>query len=227
MRGFSVALAATATLSFADEGRAGDMTKPDAVAREILNTITLEIAPEPNIRATSNQSAGSLNDITFKVAYTRDLGSGWSWTLADEQTARFAGEGRYQNELETTVGYSAKINDTFSLPLSAGVGYIWNTRAASSGLSDHQWAYYVFNAGLNVKLNSKWTWNAVSARYRDAFEGGWKTPRLTTGATYTINPHNAVYANVGYAWKTGVGGAVAPDIGPDKWNITFGYKISY
>jgi hypothetical protein len=227
MKHLTAIMAAGAVAIFASESRAADEPVTEPAAREILNSISLEISPEFNIRDTSTQSAGSLNDVLFKIGYSRALGHGWSWGISDQQTARAAGDGRYQNQLETTIGYSVKVNDTFSVPLSAGVGYVWDTRAASSALRDEQWAYYTFSAGLNVKFDQHWTWNAINARYRDAFEGDWITPKVTTGVTYTIDPNNAVYANVGYAWKTGAGGSVAPDIGPDKWNLTFGYKIGF
>jgi hypothetical protein len=32
----------------------------------------------------------------------------------------------------------------------------------------------------------------ISARYRDAFEGGWQTPKVTTGLTYEIDRQNSV-----------------------------------
>ena len=227
MKTFTSALLAGAAISIASQAHAADPVITEPVARAILNTITFEVSPEFNAKATSSQQSGSLKETAFKIGYSRNLGNGWSWGISDQQTVRATGVGIYQNQLESTVGYSVKVNDTFSLPLSVGLGYVWDTRAASSGLADHRWAYYVASAGVNVKFDSHWTWNAINARYRDAFEGDWKTPKVTTGITYTIDKYNAVYTNVGYTWKTGAGGEVAPDVGPDKWNLTAGYKVSF
>ena len=179
----------------------------------ILNTFTFEFSPE--FGATDNV----LKDDAFKLGYSRSLGHGWSWGLSDQEVVRSDGKvGNTQNVLETTLGYGLKLSDMFTLPLSVGVGYVFDTRNASSELTEKDWAYYVLNAGLNVKLGSHWTWNAVSARYRNAFEGGWETPKVSTGITYTIDPLDAIYANVGYSWKNSVS---------DKWSIAFGYKRGF
>jgi hypothetical protein len=51
------------------------------------------------------------------------------------------------------------------------------------------------------------------------------TPKLSTGVTYAIDSHNAVYLNGGYAWQTDshYGG----DVKPNKWNIALGYKYGF
>ena len=81
--------------------------------------------------------------------------------------------------------------------------------------------YYLFNA-TDLKLNSQWTWNAIAARYRDAFDYTWVTPKLSTGFTYTIDGHNSTYANVGYAWKDTGSGLLA-----DKVSVAMGYKYGF
>jgi hypothetical protein len=40
-------------------------------------------------------------------------------------------------------------------------------------------------------------------RHRDAFEGGWQTPKITTGLTDVVDQRNAICANVGHTWKNG------------------------
>jgi hypothetical protein len=61
-----------------------------------------------------------------------------------------------------------------------------------------------------------------NARFRDAFQYRWITPKVSTGVTYNINAYNALFATVGYSWKdTGSG------LNPDKVNIGGGYKVNF
>ena len=140
-------------------------------------------------------------------------------TMARSGVARFSIPTKstaFVSTTETTLGYNIKLDQIWSVPVSAGVGYRWddNPKATPS----QAFAYYVLNAGLNMKISENWTWNAISARYRDAFEGGWQTPKVTTGLTYAIDHQNSIYGNVGYAWRNGL---------PNKINVAFGYKYGF
>ena len=44
----------------------------------------------------------------------------------------------------------------------------------------------------------------ISAGYLDASQGGWVTPKVSTGVTYSINSHNSIAANIGDSWKNGL-----------------------
>jgi hypothetical protein len=185
----------------------------DAPADEVLiaplaNSIGLELAPE--FRAQS----GALVDDYVKASFAHTFESGLISTTTFQFTDRTSGNATYR--IETTAGYSIKLNETWSLPLSGGAGFRWDEDPASR--PSPTFAYYVFNAGLNMKISDDWTWNAVSARWRDAFEGDWETPKVTTGLTYAIDRQNSIYANVGYAWKNGQ---------PDKISIALGYKYGF
>jgi hypothetical protein len=133
------------------------------------------------------------------------------------------GGGAFQPE--TTLGYKWKLVDPITLGLSGGVGYNSGAVGSSGSLANTVvGAYYVFNATADLKLSSKWTWNAIAARYRNAFDETWATPEVTTGLTYAIDARQAVYTAVGYAWKdTGNGAGLLGD----KINVAVGYKLGF
>jgi hypothetical protein len=186
------------------------------------------VSPEFVLAAPGSAAANSIADGYIKGAYSRSLGAGWSWGASLQFTERTpsGSVNRYQWQPETTLGYTWKLDPTWSIPLSAGVGYLYNNVPyLHDGTAS--FAYYVVNAGLNMKLDSHWTWNAISARYRNAFEGEWVTPKVATGVTYTIDPANAVYANFGYAWQSNYNAGQDGAVEPSKWNVALGYKRSF
>jgi len=189
----------TATPAFAsDLGGGGGAPTPPASA-PITDTVSFEVSPEWGA-----VSPNTYKDTVLKLGWSHSLGQGWSWGASIAETLRAeALATAYATALETTIGYGViKLSDMISLPVSAGVGYVWDTKAGP--LATLNWGYYVLNAGVNVKFDSHWTWNAVSARYRDAFQGGWVTPKVSTGVTYSIDSHNSIAANIGYSWKNGI-----------------------
>ena len=197
-----------------------------AAAAPILNSIGIEVSPEFYLSPAG--VPGAIDDGYIKGSYSRSLPGGFSWGASIQYTERTSSgsTNRYQLQPETTLGYTIKLGPTFSIPLSAGVGLLYNNVGyAPVTTSAGSFGYYVFNAGLNVKLDSHWTWNAISARYRNAFAGKWVTPKLGTGVTYTIDPHNSVYVNGGYAWQTQ--NVAGYPLEPNKWNIALGYKYGF
>jgi hypothetical protein len=61
-----------------------------------------------------------------------------------------------------------------------------------------------------------------NARYRNAFNNRWITPKVSTGITYNVNKSSSLYGNVGYAWKdTGTG------TNPDKLDLGVGAKFNF
>jgi hypothetical protein len=174
----------------------------------ITNSVGVEVAPE--IRART----GELVDGYIKANGSHTFDDGLIWGVSFQYT--YIVEGFHQYQPETTVGYNIKLDQTWSFPVSAGIGYRWDENPNAK--PGQQFAYYVVNAGLNMKISESWTWNVISARYRDAFEGGWQTPKVTTGLTYAIDQQNSVYGNVGCAWRNGK---------PNKVNVAFGYKYGF
>src|SRR5579872_4344174 len=161
---------------------------------QFANSIGVEFAPE--IRAVT----GGLVDGYVKANGAHTFDSGVIWGGSFQYTDRVGGDRQYKPE--TTLGYNIRLNETWSIPVSAGIGFRWDENPNSK--PGPAFPYYVVNAGLNMKISDSWTWNAISARYRDAFEGGWQTPKLSTGLTYSIDDQNSVYGNVGYAWRNGL-----------------------
>jgi hypothetical protein len=144
----------------------------------------------------------------------------------------------YQSYLEGTVGYKFKW-DAFTLTPSAGIGYTWGATGIygdTAADKDQDAAYYALYLAGDWKLDKQWTWNVFNLRWRDAFNYTWKTPKIATGVTYSINSQNSIHATVGYAWKevSSVGQASTPPFNPnygsldgDKWNIAIGYKYAF
>ena len=192
------------TLLVALPAAAEDIPAPPALA----NSVGVEVAPELRTRT------GALVDGYAKANGSHTFDSGLIWGGSFQLTNRVEGFQQYQPE--TTVGYNIKLDQIWSIPVSAGVGYRWDENPNAK--PSHQLAYYVVNAGLNMKISESWTWNVVSARYRDAFEGGWQTPKVTTGLSYAIDRQNSVYGNVGYAWRNGQ---------PNKISVAAGYKYGF
>jgi len=217
------ALSAIAGPAFAADLSVASPALAAPPAAPISNSIGLEVSPEfwatpPGDGKVSN----SLDDAYIKGFYSHTFSNGFNWGASLQYTSRVSNNS-YQLQPETTLGYNLKLSPTLTMPVSVGVGYLSNSDPTY--FPAQNFAYYVFNAGLNVKLDAHWTWNAISARYRDAFIGNWVTPKLATGVTYTIDPHNAVYLNAGYAWQTDKNYANALE--PNKWNIALGYKYGF
>ena len=97
-------------------------------------------------------------------------------------------------------------------------GRRWNFQPGSAGSN---FPYYVLYVGSDINLNTKWTWNFVTFRFRDAFDtsnnfehpGGFH-PRLT----FKIDDGRSVFATYYYGWKEG---------SPDYQGIGAGFKYSF
>jgi hypothetical protein len=144
----------------------------------------------------------------------------------------------YEYYAEATVGY--KFNwSHFTLTPSAGLGYTWGATGIyghTAGVTNRDAAYYVAYLAGDWKLNASWTWNVFNLRFRDAFNYVWVTPKASTGITYNITAHDAVYITGGYAWKEldKSGQQSKPpfnplfgNLDPDKWSIGVGYKHAF
>lgn len=117
--------------------------------------------------------------------------------------------------LEATLGYRIHFNPTLSVIGSLGFGEHFTTSGAGP-----DFPYYVLRAGADVALNKVLTWNAVSFRYRDAFEeeDNFKTPQLGTGVTYKLDGHNSVSGAVQYNWR---------DWSPESVGFVIGYSHNF
>jgi hypothetical protein len=117
--------------------------------------------------------------------------------------------------LEATIGYRLRFNDTLSVIGSAGIGDRLQVSGDGSDI-----AYYVLRAAADLKLSEKVTWNAVAFRYRDAFESSddYLTPQLATGVTFKVDNHNSISSRIQYNWK---------DWHPDTVGFALGYSRSF
>jgi hypothetical protein len=182
------------------------------------NTISIEFSPE--YKATDSSLADDY--LKFGLSHTFDnnvvLGSSFQYTWRNDAAHSSV------DQLEASLGYKLK-SGAFTLTPSAIVGYgFGNAPKINPAVGTDPEAYYAFAVAADVKLDDHWTWNAFNARYRNAFNVTWITPKVSTGVTYKIDGSNAVYLNVGYAWKDkGDGNGLLGD----KWNVAVGYKFSF
>ncbi len=176
------------------------------------DSISLEFSPEfgaPNFTP--------YKDSYIKLGFSHNLGSGFAWGVAVQDTfAPTEVKSGWQGE--TTLGYKWK-QDVFTFGVSGGVGYNEGNYTVDDTPIG---AYYLVSGTVDWKLDSKWTWNVINARWRNAFDEQWVTPKVQTGLTYQLDPRQAVYAAIGYAWKdTGAG------LKSDKENVAVGYKLGF
>ncbi|MFK8253169.1 hypothetical protein [Ancylobacter terrae] len=105
----------------------------------------------------------------------------------------------WKTNVEGTAGTAFDLVKGLSLRVSGGVGeHLQNADNPS-------FPYYVFYAALDVTLTPVVTWNAVMARYRNAFdtENDYNTPELATGFSFKIDDNNTVTVRVERDWSDG------------------------
>jgi hypothetical protein len=189
-------------------------------------TTTIGIELDPEFFALAHKAdpgpvpAGTLADGFLKATLSHTIGglwvvSGYFQAQDDKHTA----SDKFRYYAEADLGYKIKFN-SFTLTPTIGVGDVWGDTGITAAPSSA--AFYALYLAGDWKISSHWTWNVFNARYRNAFNTKWVTPKIATGLTYNINSNNAVYANVGYSWKdTGAG------LKADKINVGLGYKYSW
>ncbi|MDP8996042.1 MAG: hypothetical protein M3O03_03430 [Pseudomonadota bacterium] len=180
------------------------------------NTLSLEFSPE------WKTSDSSLADDYLKFGYAHTFDNNIVWGAAFQYAWR--PDSTSGDQLETSLGYKFKAG-SFTFTPSALVGYGFGDHPNINHLAKTESdAYYAFALAADLKIDDHWTWNALNARYRNAFNTTWITPKVSTGITYKFDSANAIYANVGYAWKDAGDGK---GLLGDKWNVAVGYKYSF
>ena len=202
-----------------------DPAKP-APAATNGTTIGLELSPE-FFADPANAKYGQLNDVYFKGTVTQTVAPGWSISSSLQTVDKTSNSpATWQFLVDGNLAYKAKLNNNFSVTLTGGVGYTWGNTGYTAGapvtLGVDPFFYYYGQVALDDKLDANWTWNVVNVRLRQAVGVQWFTPKIQTGVTYNIDSSNAVYANIGYAWKDNGSG-----LKPDKFNVAVGYKYSF
>jgi len=194
-------------------------------------TLGFEISPE--FIAAPNADPNDITDGYVKGTITEAVAPGWSISGIGQYTLKGLKPGSasqtWQGQVEVNAAYKAKLNDDFSVTVTGGLGYAfgntgYNAANLPSGAGTQPFFYWYGQAAFDYKLDSHWTLNLVSVRARDSFTVAWWTPKIQTGVTYNIDATDAVYGNVGYAWKDNTGGYAFT---PDKWNTAVGYKHSF
>jgi len=205
-------LAASAVLVAAAPAFAADAPAAKPAPAKTTNSFGFEVGSE------YTTSSGNYADFYIKPSIAHTFADGIIWGGSVQQTWKNNALAETQQLLETTLGYNFKINPTFTVTSSAGVGYEWDSNPLVTGQPAQNFGYYVLNAGLNAKLAPQWTWTVIAARWRDAFSGGWQTPKLSTTLSYAWTPAASLYATYGYGWKNG---------NTDKWSAAAGLKIAF
>jgi hypothetical protein len=201
-----------------------------AAAPAPTTTIGIELSPEIVANPTS-PDLGKVTDYYLKGTVTEIVAPGWTVAGFLQGTEKILNTPNTQQyQVEADVAYKAKLNDNLSVTITGGLGYTWGNTGYLSPTSTNKqtgndpFLYYVLQGAADWKIDSHWTWNVISVRYRNAFDRTWLTPKVQTGITYNINSTSAVYATVGYAWKDQGDGK---GLNPDKWNVAVGYKFSF
>ncbi len=234
----SVLLATVASFVLVGAASAADLATvaapvPAVPAASLENTLSLEFTPEfyaTNYSGFNNTTkpSGALADDVFKLAYSHTFAGVWVLGGNVAYTKRTSYDSnRDAWQVEVNGGYKFKFGD-FTLTPGAGIGYGWGYSKINPANAWAEEAYYFVTLNGDWKINSNWTWNAFSLRYRDAFNVDWNTPKVATGVTYSILPSDAVYANVGYSWKNKFSHDL--ELGndyADKYSISVGYKHSF
>ncbi len=177
------------------------------------NSLLIELSPEWK---TSN---GVWADDYLKLGYSYTFDNNIVWGASYQHTFR---DTNSADQIETSLGYKLKSGAlTITPSMLLGYGFGDQPRINPANNFDPE-AYYAFAIAADIKLNDHFTWNAINARYRNAFAVTWITPKVSSGITYKIDGSNSVYANVGYAWKDTGKGLLG-----DKWNVAVGYKFAF
>lgn len=199
---------------------------PAPSATPLGDTISLEFSPEWYAGGAHN--AGQYADSYAKVGFSHNLGNGWGLGVSIQDTVKPGsgdGKGAGNFQPEVSLGYKWKL-DAFTFGITGALGYT----SSAIVVPNSSGAYYAVSGTLDWKLDSKWTWNVINARYRNAFAGSWFTPKLATGVTYQLDARQAVYTTFGYAWADkGEYNNPTPNAGlqPDKFNVALGYKLGF
>jgi hypothetical protein len=214
----------------ADFSEANPVVSPPAAAPSPSNTFSFEFDPEfqqaPS-KLKPKPGDGQVSDYLgkFTAAHTFSSGVVVSGFFQPQYDLHPGGTNAWRYYTEGDLGYKIKMNDSFTLTPSAGIGGVWGDtqiKASKTNVNPSAVYYALYLAG-DLKLNSNWTWNVFNLRYRDAFSYTWITPKVATGITYNINKYSALYGTVGYSWKETTGTPLNPSV----LNIGAGVKANF
>jgi hypothetical protein len=121
---------------------------------------------------------------------------------------------RTSENLEGTLGYRVPINGSLSIFGSTGLGEHWRQNPSAA------FPYYVLRVGADLDLNQTVTWNAITFRYRNAFDpnDNYNTPQLATGFTIKMDEQRAITTKIMRNWRDG---------SPSSTGVALGFKQSF
>jgi hypothetical protein len=118
---------------------------------------------------------------------------------------------RASQNLEATLGYRVPLDSVLSVNGSAGLGEHWRESPST------YFPYYVLRIGADLELNQNITWNAISYRFRDAFDrdDDYDTPQVATGVTFKLDGQSSIAVKIMRNWK---------DDQPSSTGVSLGFK---
>ena len=121
---------------------------------------------------------------------------------------------RASQNLEATLGYRVPLDSVLSVNASTGLGEHWREDPST------YFPYYALRIGADLELNQNVTWNAISYKFRDAFDrdNGYDTPQVATGVTFKLNEQSSIAMKVMRNWK---------DDQPSSTGVSLGFKEQF
>lgn len=190
-------------------------------------TFGIEGSPEYYAIDNGSHRAGQFDDAYYKLTLSRSFAENFVGGVSFQHS--FKQDDKIQYYADATIGYKFKLTDSFTLTPSIGAGATWrDTGVIKGNETNANIAYYVLYLAGDLKVSPKLTWNMFNLRYRNGFDAIWVTPKVATGLTYSFDTYNAIFVNVGYAWKK-LDTQTPPynEVAGDKYNIALGYKLSF
>lgn len=204
--------------AFAADLAPADLGPVQAPTGALNWTAGLEIGPEFYATTKGSNQAGDYADTVIKPSLAYAFAPNWSLNTSFQATLKNNSTQQYY--AEAGVSYKFKFGD-FSLTPQAAIGDTWD----ATGLGEDGNAnavYYALYLAADLKLNKQWSWTIFNARWRDAFDYQWQTPKVQTGLTYAFSDAAKLSLNAGYSWKNTGDGYYG-----DKMNLAAVMKYSF
>ena len=149
----------------------------------------------------------------YELTGAHTFANGWSLGSSFEYNDH-AFSNRASQNLEGTIGYRIPFNLAFSVFGSAGLGEHWRQNPGA------EFPYYVLRVGADFDLNQAVTWNAITFRYRNAFDpnNNYNTPQLATGFTLKMDEQRAITTKIMRNWRDGA---------PSSTGLALGFKQNF
>lgn len=229
MRTSVVGGALGAVLAFSAGSAQADGPRDTVQAVTNLPGVTLSFDVTPEFYASSIPGAfGRADQATTvsRLTLSRTLPNGVTLSASGYLITREANAkspSSTGNLVEVSTSYKVKLSKDWSLMPSVTLGYAFGDEPKvdpDDGKAPA--AYYALGLAADYRISPRLTWNVVNLRYRDAFRGDWKTPKIATGLTYALDGGTAAYFNIGKSWKDAGDGYKN-----DKFSVTFGLRHAF